>query len=62
MYTGDGKQVRLILDPERHKALRHLAAEEGKPMSQLAQGVIHRFIDQRRVSRPGQDRERKGGS
>jgi hypothetical protein len=61
MSRGDDRQIRLNLGPERYRQFRVIAAEECKPMAEIARNVVTRFIDQRRVSRPSQDREPRGG-
>jgi hypothetical protein len=41
------KPVRLDLDPETHRKLRVVAAEEGKPMAVFARDVVAEEVERR---------------
>ncbi len=47
------KPVRLDLDPEVHRMLRVVAAEDGKPMSIFARDVVERTVRELYGSRKG---------
>jgi hypothetical protein len=55
----DEQAVRLALHKDAHKALRHIAAEEGRPMAHVARREVERFISERTVSRAEENRGRK---
>jgi hypothetical protein len=56
----NNNQVKVNLSDEQHRQIRVIAALEGVPMSVIANRELSRFLSSRPISRPGQDRERKG--
>jgi hypothetical protein len=54
-------QVKVNLSDKQHRQIRIIAAEEGVPMSVIANRELSRFLSRQPISRPGQDRDQSRG-